>query len=272
MMALPPLTQTFRVQPNELELETPYLRHNIQFTRTAFQLDRIKDVTYPALADLTPEAVARNEDTIQNVRLWDWRLLLQTYRQTQEIRLYYQFYDVDVDRYHLPDGYHQVMLSARELSEELPEKARTWFNQYLQFTHGYGIVMSFVSKIIGGGFPQYLLQNIPPESAYDLTVDRPAIYYGERMPGYRIVSTGVKEFDYPKGDQNVYTSYQGKGGVQQGKALLDPGCLYQLRSLSLFDPLAERHPSVQPELHAKLRKGGGRHVRRHGRFLHHGPQ
>ena len=213
VLLLPILFQRFMVQPNELALESPYLRNNIEFTRAAYNLSAIQETSYPALSDLTPETIARNQDTVQNVRLWDWRLLLQTYRQTQEIRLYYQFYNVDVDRYHLVDGYHQVMLSARELSAELPPKAQTWVNQYLQFTHGYGLVMSFVSEIVGEGFPQYLIKNIPPESDYELTVTQPAVYYGEAMPGYRIVGTRVKELDYPKGDQNVYTSYQGKGGI-----------------------------------------------------------
>jgi uncharacterized membrane protein (UPF0182 family) len=213
VILLPSLFQRFMVQPNELALESPYLKNNIEFTREAYELSAIQETSYPALSDLTPETIAKNQDTIQNVRLWDWRLLLQTYRQTQEIRLYYQFYNVDVDRYHLADGYHQVMLSARELSAELPPKAQTWVNQYLQFTHGYGLVMSFVSKVVGEGFPQYLIENIPPESDYKLTVTQPGVYYGEAMPGYRIVGTGVKELDYPKGDQNVYTSYQGKGGI-----------------------------------------------------------
>ncbi len=209
----PALYQRFIVQPNELARETPYLKNNIEFTRKAYNLDKIQETSYPALADLTPEVIARNQDTIQNIRLWDWRPLLQMYQQAQEIRLYYQFYQVDVDRYHLPDGYHQVMLSARELSPELPAQAQTWVNQKLQFTHGYGTVMSFVSKTMGGGFPQYVLENIPPESSYGLTINQPAIYYGESMPGYRIVATGVKEFDYPKGNQNVYTSYAGTGGI-----------------------------------------------------------
>jgi uncharacterized membrane protein (UPF0182 family) len=209
----PALFQRFMVQPNELARETPYLKNNIVFTRKAYSLDTIQETSYPALADLTPEVIARNQDTIQNIRLWDWRPLLQMYQQAQEIRLYYQFYQVDVDRYHLPDGYHQVMLSARELSPELPAQAQTWVNQKLQFTHGYGTVMSFVSKTMGGGFPQYVLENIPPESAYGLTINQPSIYYGESMPGYRIVATGVKEFDYPKGNQNVYTSYAGTGGI-----------------------------------------------------------
>ena len=209
----PAVFQRFVVQPNELALETAYLENNIAFTRKAYQLDKIKETSYPALADLTAEVIARNQDTIQNVRLWDWRPLLQMYQQAQEIRLYYQFHQADVDRYHLPDGYHQVMLSARELSPELPVQAQTWVNEKLQFTHGYGLVMSFVSKTVGGGFPQYVLENIPPESDYGLTVTQPSIYYGESMPGYRIVATGVKEFDYPKGNENVYTSYAGAGGI-----------------------------------------------------------
>jgi uncharacterized protein len=210
---LPFAFQRFIVQPSELALETPYLKHYIEFTRKAYQLGAIAETSYPALADLTPAVLSRNQDTIQNIRLWDSRPLLQTYQQTQAIRLYYQFYNVAVDRYHLADGYHQVMLASRELSAELPAKAQTWVNQYLQFTHGYGLVMSFVSKTIGGGFPQYLLENVPAESAYGLGITQPAIYYGESMPGYRIVATGIKEFDYPKGNDNVYTSYSGKGGI-----------------------------------------------------------
>jgi uncharacterized protein len=210
---IPTLFQRFMVQPNELARETPYLTNNIEFTRKAYSLDTIQETSYPALEDLTPEVIARNQDTIQNIRLWDWRPLLQMYQQAQEIRLYYQFYQVDVDRYHLPDGYHQVMLSARELSPELPAQAQTWVNQKLQFTHGYGTVMSFVSKTTGGGFPQYVLENIPPESAYGVAISQPSIYYGESTPGYRIVATSVKEFDYPKGNQNVYTSYAGTGGI-----------------------------------------------------------
>ena len=213
VLLLPAVVQRFLVQPNELARETPYLKNNIEFTRKAYGLDAIQETSYPALSDLTPEMIARNEDTIQNVRLWDWRPLLQMYQQAQEIRLYYQFYHADVGRYHLPDGYHQVVLSTRELSEELPAEAQTWVNQRLQFTHGYGLVMSFVSKAIGGGFPQYIVENIPPESAYGLNINQPSIYYGESMPGYRIVATGVKEFDYPKGNQNVYTSYRGTGGI-----------------------------------------------------------
>jgi uncharacterized protein len=213
VLVLPVAFEKFFVQPSELGLETPYLQNYIAFTRKGYQLDAIQETSYPALADLTPAVLARNKDTIQNIRLWDARPLLQTYQQTQAIRLYYQFYNVGVDRYHLRDGYHQVMLATRELSPELPAQAQTWVNQYLQFTHGYDVVMNFVSKKVGGGFPKYLLENVPAESAYGLTITQPAIYYGESMPGYRIVATGIKEFDYPKGNDNVYTSYNGKGGI-----------------------------------------------------------
>jgi uncharacterized membrane protein (UPF0182 family) len=213
ILLVPFVVEKFFVQPSELALETPYLKNYIAFTRKAYQLDAIEETSYPALANLTPAVLARNEDTIQNIRLWDARPLLQTYQQTQAIRLYYQFYNVAVDRYHLSDGYHQVMLATRELSPELPPKAQTWVNQYLQFTHGYDIVMNFVSKQVGGGFPQYLVENVPAESTNGLNITQPAIYYGESMPGYRIVATGIKEFDYPKGNDNVYTSYSGKGGI-----------------------------------------------------------
>jgi len=210
---LPVAFQELFVQPSELKLETPYLKRYIAYTRKAYQLDAVQETTYPALADLTPDVLARNQDTIQNIRLWDSRPLLETYQQTQAIRLYYQFYNIDTDRYHLADGYHQVMLSTREISAKLPEKAQTWVNEYLQFTHGYGVVMNFVSKTTGGGFPQYLLENVPAESDFGLSITQPSIYYGQSMSGYRIVSTDIKEFDYPKGNNNVYTSYSGKGGI-----------------------------------------------------------
>jgi len=213
IVVLPGLVQKFRVQPSELELETPYLKNNIEYTRKAFQLDRIEEKVYPALGNLTLDDIAKNRETLDNIRIWDWRPILQTYRQTQEIRLYYEFYQVDVDRYHLKDGYHQVMLSTRELAAQLPPKAQTWVNEHLQFTHGYGAVMNFVSKKAPGGLPDYIIDNIPPESPLGMTVDQPAIYYGEKTPGYRIVATNVKEFDYPKGNENVYTRYQGKGGI-----------------------------------------------------------
>jgi len=213
VIALPSLFEAFVVKPNELSLEMPYLRHYIAFTRSAYKLDNIQETAYPALSDLTPDVIARNQDTIQNIRLWDSRPLLQTYQQTQAIRLYYEFYNVNVDRYHLADGFHQVMLAPRELAAQLPSEAQTWVNENLEFTHGEGMVMNFVSNSTGGGLPNYLLENVPAESQYGLKVTQPEIYFGNVAPGYKIVNTGIKEFDYPKGNQNVYASYQGTGGI-----------------------------------------------------------
>jgi uncharacterized membrane protein (UPF0182 family) len=213
VLLIPALFQEFIVEPSELAFETPYLNHYIAFTRKAYDLDTIQETSYPALSDLTPAVLARNQDTIENIRLWDERPLLQMYQQTQAIRLYYQFYNVTVDRYHLNDGYHQVMLATRELSPELPTAAQTWVNEELQFTHGYGLVMNYVSKTVGGGFPQYLIENVPPVPTDGLTISQPAIYYGQSQPGDRIVGTGTKEFDYPQGNDNVYTSYAGTGGI-----------------------------------------------------------
>jgi uncharacterized membrane protein (UPF0182 family) len=213
ILVVPGVFQKFVVQPSELALETPYLKHYIASTRQAYDLETIQETSYPAMADLTPAVLARNQDTVENIRLWDARPLLQMYQQTQAIRLYYEFYNVGVDRYHLKDGYHQVMLATRELSPTLPVAAQTWVNEYLEFTHGYGLVMNLVSKTVGDGFPQYLLENVPATSTEDLAITQPAIYYGRTMPGYRIVATGNKEFDYPKGNDNVYASYAGTGGI-----------------------------------------------------------
>ena len=250
VLALPQLVQAFVVRPSELSRETPYLKDYIEFTRNAYKLNVIQETAYPALTDLTPDVIARNQDTIQNIRLWDSRPLLQTYQQTQAIRLYYQFYNVDTDRYHLADGYHQVMLSTRELAAELPAQAQTWVNENLQFTHGYGLVMNSVSKTIGGGFPQYLIKDIPPVSQYGgLNTTQPAIYYGEVSPGYKIVSTGIKEFDYPKGNENVYTSYRG-AAESRWTAFGRGSCLPGRKKTSIFcSPLISRHK-------AKFRSGG----------------
>jgi uncharacterized protein len=220
LVLLPSIVQQYQVKPNDLQLETPYIRNAIEFTRRAYLLDRVETRKYPGVSDLTYAQVRRNEDTLKNIRLWDWRPILQTYRQTQEIRAYYKFYEVDVDRYHLEDGgYRQVMLSARELEEELPAKAKTWVNEHLQYTHGYGLVMSPVTEKTDEGLPVYLVKDLPPQTAEGLAVRRPAVYYGEKTPGYRIVDTDIKELDYPKGDQNVYTSYEGRGGIPMGGLL-----------------------------------------------------
>ncbi len=210
---VPALFQSLVVQPNELSLERPFLEKNIAFTRRAFQLDRVEDKPFSGGTGLSPDFLFRNQDTLKNIRLWDHRPLLQAFRQTQEMRLYYRFYEVDVDRYFFPgEGYRQVMVSPRELSEQVLQQARTWVNQYLEYTHGYGLAMNTVSEIGEGGLPRMVVKDLPPESSL-LRITQPAIYYGENMPGYRIVRTGVEEFDYPKGEKNVYTRYEGTGGI-----------------------------------------------------------
>ena len=213
---LPWGVQQFVVKPNELELEMPYLEHNIAFTRRAFQLDRLDVRSYEASDVLDLADIRRNRHTIDNIRLWDWDQVGRAYRQLQQIRTYYQFNNVDVDRYRIGDTYRQVILAARELSEELPDRADTWVNRHLQYTHGYGLVMSFAASKDEHGSPALIVKDVPPRTDGGLSVIEPAIYYGETMSGYRIVDSAVPEFDFPRGDENVYRSYGGQGGVALG--------------------------------------------------------
>jgi len=210
----PRFVQQFRVAPNELTVETPYLRHGIGATLRAFGLDRVRELRFVAGA-VTPEVVARNRATIDNVRLWDYRPLLAAYRQLQALRPYYVFGDVDIDRYRIEGAPRQVMLAARELdSSRLTAQARTWVNQHLVYTHGYGLVMSPVNRISEEGMPEFFLKDIPPVAVGGLTVTRPQIYFGEHTGRYVVVNTAVQELDYPSGDENVYTAYQGRGGIR----------------------------------------------------------
>jgi uncharacterized membrane protein (UPF0182 family) len=212
-VVLPVAVQRLMVEPNELELEQPYLKRNIDLTRTAFGLDAVESRAYDPKPTLTMAEIEANEDTVNNIRLWDWQPLKQTFRQLQQIRTYYTFEDVDVDRYPLHGDLRQVLLSGRELSQNLPGKGITWVNRRLQYTHGYGLVMTPGADKTPDGRPVLVIRDIPPATPPGLEVQEPAIYYGEEESGYRLVNTGVREFDYPKGDDNVYTSYQGHGGV-----------------------------------------------------------
>lgn len=214
LLLLPAVVQNFTVEPDELDMERPYLEHNISMTRQAYDLDNIQEETYTPSGRLSRQDLDRSGETLSNVRLWDPRLLIQTYRQLQEIRTYYEFYNVDVDRYTIGGEYRQVMLSARELTGQLPEQSDSWVNRHLQFTHGYGLTMNYVSQEGNEGVPELLVKDLPPTSVEGLEVDEAAIYYGEEMPHYKIVNTGVQELDYPRGDENVYTNYEGSGGVQ----------------------------------------------------------
>jgi len=177
-------------------------------------LNNIKEVNFEINEELSAEELSGHDVTIQNIRVWDERPLLQTYRQIQAIRLYYDFNNVDVDRYMIDNTYRQVMLAARELVvNQLPPQAHTWVNRHLIYTHGYGLAMSPVNEVTSEGLPQLMIKDLPPVSDIDLAIDRPGIYYGEKTDEYVLVKTGAQEFDFPKGDKNVYTDYQGKGGV-----------------------------------------------------------
>ena len=211
---LPQLQQRFVVEPNELAKEIPYIKHNIKFTRQAYDLERVDTKNYQLSDNLNPNILQDNQGTIDNIRLWDYRPLLSTYRQLQEIRFYYRFNDVDVDRYTLDGDYRQVMLSPREFDyTQVPSSAQTWVNQRLKYTHGYGLVMNPVNEVTDDGLPVLFVKNIPPISQTDLSIEEPAIYYGELTPDYIYTGMNTSEFDYPRGDENAFTKYNGLGGV-----------------------------------------------------------
>ncbi len=214
----PALLQALLVTPDELNKEEPFLKNHIQATRQAYGLDRVQSSFYPVKIGSLPEIQLEEESTVKNIRLWDYRPLMDTYRQLQEIRTYYRFLDVDIDRYRVEGEWRQVMLSARELdSRLLPQKAQTWVNQHLVFTHGYGAVVSPVERILAEGLPDFFVQDIPPKSRYPVfDIQRPEIYFGELTLPYILTATREEEFDYPRGDENVYTAYQGKDGLVIG--------------------------------------------------------
>jgi uncharacterized membrane protein (UPF0182 family) len=214
---IPSLFRHFFVKPSELELEKPYIARNIASTRQAYGLDRIVVKPFAAEQTLTYKTLQANKATIDNIRLWDWRPLYDTYAQLQEIRTYYKFHDLDVDRYWLDGSYQSVMLSARELrSSLLPPNAQTWVNQHVLFTHGNGAVMSPVTRKSAEGLPYFYLRDIPPVADGGPEIREPRIYYGEESDDYVIVKGSVAEFDYPKGKDNVYAAYDGSGGVPIG--------------------------------------------------------
>jgi len=210
----PWIIQNFVVGPTELQKEAPYIKHNIRYTRQAYNLDKITEENFLADENLTMADLKQNRPTIENIKLWDKRPLKSTYREIQEMRLYYKFNHVDVDRYTLAGKYMQVMLSAREmLASRLPAKAQTWENIHLKYTHGYGLCLSPVNQVTPEGLPNLLIKDIPPTSFEHLKINRPEIYYGENYYNYAIVNSSTKEFDYPKGDKNVFSTYAEQAGV-----------------------------------------------------------
>jgi uncharacterized membrane protein (UPF0182 family) len=204
--------QRFVVAPNEQARETPYIEHNIAATRRAFALDRVEEREVSGDSTLTRSDIDANAETLGNVRLWDHQPLLNTFAQIQEIRTYYDFVSVHNDRYRINGQYRQIMLSARELnSESLPN--RNWINERLTFTHGYGVTLGPVNQVTPEGLPVLFIKDLPPQSSVDLKIDEPSIYYGQLSNDHVFVRTRAREFHYPRGDDNVYTSYEGDGGV-----------------------------------------------------------
>jgi uncharacterized membrane protein (UPF0182 family) len=211
----PGVIQRYQVSPNEIVKEKPYIDFNIRYTRLAYGLDNIEEREFPADQALTLQDLKKNDATIKNIRLWDTRPLLATYSQLQEIRTYYKFTDIDIDRYTINGEYRQVTLSARELSsKDLP--SRIWINERLTYTHGYGAVVSPVNRVTGEGLPEFWIKDIPPAASSDLRISRPELYFSELANDYVFARTRAKEFDYPAGDQNVYTTYAGQGGIPVG--------------------------------------------------------
>jgi len=214
MNLIQPVIERLWVKPDELRVERPYLERNIAATRHAYKIDTVDVKPFAGQGALTPAALEQDSATIRNIRLWDPRPLLDTYRQLQEIRTYYDFRDVDIDRYWIDGKYTEVMLSPPELNlDQLPETAQTWVNQHLKFTHGAGLAMSPVNKKDTEGLPVFFVKDIPPKSNVGLKVDQPAIYFGEERDSYAVVNSATPEFDYPKGTDNVFSYYAGSGGV-----------------------------------------------------------
>lgn len=230
---VPAAFQKLIVSPNELTRETPYLRRHIDATRNAWGLDKVEGRDLSGEVQLTMANIKANAATVDNVRLWERDLLMQTFKQLQEIRTYYDFVSVDDDRYTIDGRYRQIHIAARELnSESLP--TRTFINSRLTFTHGMGVTMAPVNQVTSEGLPVLFIKDVPPVSTVSVKLTRPQIYYGELTNEYVFVGTGQPEFDYPAGDQNIYTKYTGKGGVPIGSFLRKVLYAFQFGSLKIL--------------------------------------
>jgi len=260
----PALVQQYRVSPNEIEAERPYIDDNIASTRWAFALDRVTSAPFPTATTITASDITGAAGTIDNIRLWDPTTLLDAYRPLQALRLYYNFTDVDVDRYTIENEYRQVMLSARELDQsKLQAEAQTWVNRHLTYTHGYGAVVSRVNGASPEGLPEFFVQDIPPKSSVGMPITQPAIYYGELGADYVLVKTSAKEFDYPKGQDNVYSTYAGTGGVGIGSFLRQAAFAVRFGTLKV---LLSQY--LLPESRIMYRRAVGERVKTIAPFLH----
>lgn len=207
------LVQSLIVSPDEINKESKYLENNIEYTRHAYGIDNVRVANFPADDSLNAETISKNDETIGNIRINDYIPVEDFYNQTQSIRQYYRFNDVDIDRYTIDGGITQTYLSAREIDED--KISNTWINKHLKYTHGYGVAVSQVDTVTSSGQPDVVEGNIPPETnVAELKIDRPEIYFGELSKDYVIVNTKEAEFDYPDGSENKYTEYEGKTGIK----------------------------------------------------------
>lgn len=209
------VVQQLVVEPDEISKEREFLEYNITHTQNAFALNDVEVKSFNVDQNLVWDDLQKNDVTINNIRINDARPLKQTYNQIQGIRLYYNFNDIDLDRYTINDEYMQLFISARELNQEkLSDQAKTWINQHLKYTHGYGIVMSPVNSVTNEGQPELMVKNIPPISNNGLVVSQPELYFGELSDRYVIINTDENEFDYPSGSDNATNRYEGEAGIE----------------------------------------------------------
>ncbi len=207
--------QNFIVSPNEISKENEFLEYNIEYTKNAYNLNEVTEENFLAEQNINVEDILKNDQTIRNISINDYRPTNETYNQLQTLRPYYNFNDVDIDRYMIDGKLNQVFLSAREINQnKLDEQAKTWLNKHIKYTHGYGLTMSPVNEITPGGEPKMIIRDIPPVSLVEgLSVERPEIYFGELTNDYIVTNTSEKEFDYPKGETNAFSEYEGKAGI-----------------------------------------------------------
>ena len=249
---VPAYVTSFIVKPNELGRETPYIEQNIAATRRAFGLEQVELREFQADNSVEGLDLGANRPTLENIRLWDWHALQDTLKQIQAIRTYYDFPDVDVDRYNIDQNIRQTMIAAREINvQKLPESSRNWINEKLIYTHGYGVTMNTANGFTPEGMPRFIVSNMPVESSSkDIKVTRPEIYYGQETNTDVYVKTRQKEFDFPQGETNTYTSYEGSGGIRIGgraRRLLLAWALGDLSSLPFSD-------DVNSESHVLIRR------------------
>ncbi len=232
---VPGVVQSLIVNPNQLVKEREYIAYNLSATKAAYQLDRLAGKPLEMKTRITSEILQENEVTVRNVRLWDPATLTTSYRQLQQLRPYYAFVDADVDRYTVNDVYTQTMVSARELDTDgLPSQAQTWVNQHITYTHGFGVTMSAVNQVTRDGSPDFLVQDVPPRSVPGLEIDEPRIYYGEIGNDYKLVKTDEREFDYPGAAGDVYTEYEGDGGVPISGVLAKLAFSWRFQTIKFF--------------------------------------